>query len=59
MVAGASAVQVGTATFVQPTALITIIDELAAYCAENSVAHISDIVGSVVSDGVARFEAEP
>ena len=48
MLAGASAVQVGTATFIQPAALMTITDDLARFCAHREIAHVSDLVGGVV-----------
>jgi dihydroorotate dehydrogenase (NAD+) catalytic subunit len=59
LLAGAAAVQVGTATFVQPTALIPIIGELTEYCAANGFDRISDVTGAVVVDCAARFVAEP
>ena len=48
MIAGASAVQVGTANFYDPGAAVRIVDGLEAYCAENGLENISEIVGSVV-----------
>jgi dihydroorotate dehydrogenase (NAD+) catalytic subunit len=47
MIAGASAVQVGTATFVKPGAASAIVDGLEAYCAEQNLADISTIIGSL------------
>jgi dihydroorotate dehydrogenase (NAD+) catalytic subunit len=57
MLAGAAAVQVGTATFVQPTAMIDILDDLNTYCKANGVQRLADIVGSVIDDGFEPFEA--
>jgi dihydroorotate dehydrogenase (NAD+) catalytic subunit len=48
MLAGATAVQVGTATFVQPTAMMTIIDGLEAFCVRREIARVSDLTGGVV-----------
>jgi dihydroorotate dehydrogenase (NAD+) catalytic subunit len=50
MLAGASAVQVGTASFLDPGAMQKIIDGLAAYCREMGVAHIRDLTGQVKLD---------
>jgi dihydroorotate dehydrogenase (NAD+) catalytic subunit len=45
LMAGASAVQVGTATFADPTAPISVIEGLAAYVRAQGLASIRDIVG--------------
>ena len=45
--AGASATQVGTATFRNPSIMLSIIDNLKKYCRENNINNISDIVGLV------------
>lgn len=45
MMAGASAIQVGTATFIHPTALLTVIDEIVAFCARRGFARATDLVG--------------
>ncbi|GIW12703.1 MAG: dihydroorotate dehydrogenase [Tepidiforma sp.] len=45
LMAGATAVQVGTATFANPRALLDIVEGLEAWCAANGVARIADIVG--------------
>jgi dihydroorotate dehydrogenase (NAD+) catalytic subunit len=47
LVAGASAVQVGTANFVNPRATIDIIDALESYCKEKSINRIGELVGSL------------
>jgi len=47
MMAGASAVQVGTAIFNDPYAPIKIIDGLEQYCIDNNIDNISQIVGTV------------
>ena len=47
MVAGASAVQVGTANFVNPNAGVEIAEGLRAYCDERGIARIASLVGSL------------
>lgn len=47
MVAGASAVQVGTANFVNPRATMEIIDGMRHYLCENRIKNIQDIVGTL------------
>ncbi len=46
LIAGARAVQVGTATFVNPRASLDIIEGLRRYCVENDVARIEDLIGT-------------
>jgi dihydroorotate dehydrogenase (NAD+) catalytic subunit len=50
IIAGASAVQVGTANFYDPSASMKIVDGLAEYCQRNNLKSINDLVGSVVVD---------
>ncbi len=47
IMAGATAVQVGTATFVRPTAMPDIIDGLEHYCADEHLDTIADVRGLV------------
>ncbi|RKQ29280.1 dihydroorotate dehydrogenase [Oceanobacillus halophilus] len=47
MLAGATAVQVGTASFVNPYAMIQIIEEIQAYMTQHNIADIRDIIGKV------------
>ncbi len=47
MLAGAAAVQVGTATFVRPTTMLTVIDGLAAFCRRKGLARVADLTGAV------------
>lgn len=47
LIAGARAVQVGTATFAQPGATLAILEGIDAYLNENGIADISEIVGSL------------
>ena len=48
MLAGASAVQVGTATFIQPAAMISIIEGLEAFCVRREISRVADLTGGVV-----------
>jgi dihydroorotate dehydrogenase (NAD+) catalytic subunit len=48
MLAGAAAVQVGTATFLQPAAMISIIDGVAQFCLKREIACVTDLVGGVL-----------
>jgi dihydroorotate dehydrogenase (NAD+) catalytic subunit len=48
LMAGATAVQVGTATFADPLAPVKVIQGLAAYARENSLASIRDIIGAAL-----------
>jgi len=48
LMAGASAVQVGTATFADPTAPITMIEGLASYVRSNGLASIRDVIGAAL-----------
>jgi len=63
LIAGATAVQVGTATFINPLAMPRIIDELAAWLARHGYSSVKDVIGSVIDDeqkaGVVFMEAAP
>jgi dihydroorotate dehydrogenase (NAD+) catalytic subunit len=54
LMAGASAVQVGTAIFADPTLPERLIDELAAYCAERGLASFRELVGVALPKGRDR-----
>jgi len=47
MLAGASAVAVGTASFVDPRAAVRVIDGIAEYCREHGVARVADLTGAL------------
>lgn len=47
LIVGARAVQVGTANFVDPNAMATIIDDLALFCREQGIADINDLIGTL------------
>ena len=50
IIAGASAVQIGTANFYDPAASMKIVDGLANYCQQNGLTSINELIGSVVVD---------
>lgn len=47
LIAGARAVQVGTANFVDPAAMITVIDGIEEFCIKESVNDINEVIGSL------------
>lgn len=47
MLAGARAIQVGTANFIDPTVTMKIIDYMTDYCERHGVSDINDIVGMI------------
>lgn len=49
ILAGATAVQVGTASFVQPTAMLDILEEIKQYMMQYGIADIQSLVGQVVT----------
>ena len=51
MLAGASAIQVGTANFVRPGAAVEIIDGIALYCRQKGFASVREIIGKLESGG--------
>ncbi|WP_366654839.1 dihydroorotate dehydrogenase [Fodinicurvata sp. EGI_FJ10296] len=61
IVAGCSAIQVGTATFVHPTAMITVLEGLEAFCRERGLARLMDIRGAVgaVGETAGDLPAQP
>ena len=63
LIAGASAVQVGTATFINPTAMVTIISDLERLLQREGIASVREIVGTVIdgeqAEGVVFMEAAP
>lgn len=54
MLAGASAVGIGYAAFRNPTALITIIDDLEAWCNERGIKSVRELIGAVKDDDMER-----
>ncbi len=49
MLAGSSAIQVGTANFIDPQISIKIIDEIEDYCKLHGVTDVSDLIGGLIS----------
>lgn len=47
LLAGATAVAVGTANFVDPTSAIRVLDGIIEYCNEQGVSRVSDLVGAL------------
>lgn len=48
MIAGASAVQLGTVNFIDPNAAMTILDDLRKFCIQQGVEKISSVTGSYI-----------
>jgi dihydroorotate dehydrogenase (NAD+) catalytic subunit len=47
LLVGATAVQVGTANYLNPLAAVEVVDGLAAYCARHGVARVADLRGAL------------
>lgn len=47
MLAGATAIQVGTANFINPSSMISIIDGLNQWCSSHNITNISELTGSL------------
>jgi dihydroorotate dehydrogenase (NAD+) catalytic subunit len=50
ILAGASAVQVGTASYFDPVATETLVEDLAAYCRERRIERVSELTGGLITD---------
>lgn len=50
MLAGATAVQIGTSNFVDPTVSLKVIEGIAAYCERHGFHHASELVGALETD---------
>ncbi|HYH11053.1 MAG TPA: hypothetical protein VD789_01770, partial [Thermomicrobiales bacterium] len=57
--AGASAIQVGTAAFARPSVLMELVDGIPAWLAERGHSRLSEIVGSANPRYLARQHREP
>ena len=55
MIAGASAVQVGTANFIDPMASVNIVRDLENFCLEQGIADINELIGSLELPGPGGF----
>ncbi len=47
LLAGATAVGVGTATFLDPRATLRVLDELVAWCDGHGVDHVAELTGTL------------
>ncbi|CAN0340626.1 unnamed protein product, partial [Phaeothamnion confervicola] len=54
LLAGACAIQVGTATFADPRAPARVLAELSKWCADRRIASLDDLVGAAHRGGLAR-----
>jgi dihydroorotate dehydrogenase (NAD+) catalytic subunit len=63
LIAGASAVQVGTATFINPPIMVNMVEGLESYLQSQGLHSVKQLIGSVVdqeaSDGLVFMEAAP
>ncbi|MSS72365.1 MAG: dihydroorotate dehydrogenase [Candidatus Latescibacteria bacterium] len=50
LIVGASAVQVGTATFIHPTCALEVAEGIEAYCREAGVSRVQEIVGTLKAE---------
>jgi len=48
MLAGATAVQIGTASYWDPCATEKIVEELQAYCVEHNIQELSEVTGGLI-----------
>ncbi|WP_392565565.1 dihydroorotate dehydrogenase [Utexia brackfieldae] len=59
LLAGASAVQVGTMNFIEPAIMTQLIDDLARFCQQNGIKQISELTGAIIDDQFPALEALP
>lgn len=63
LIAGATAIQVGTATFINPNAMVTLLADLESFLQKQNIQNISDLIGSVrdedAADEVVFMETTP
>src|SRR5207302_6340605 len=50
MLAGAAAVEIGTASYFDPVATETLVEELTTYCREHRIERLSDLIGGLLTD---------
>jgi len=50
MLAGASAVQIGTANFIDPTISVKVAEGIADYCQHNNFRNVSELTGALITD---------
>jgi len=56
LMAGATAVQVGTANFLSPNAMLRVLDEMIDYCNRKGIARVSDLTGSMRRHEPLKFD---
>jgi dihydroorotate dehydrogenase (NAD+) catalytic subunit len=56
--AGADAVQVGTATFADPRTPRRVLEQVARWCTDHDVAKVTALVGAVAANAEAEEDAE-
>ncbi|WP_114285953.1 dihydroorotate dehydrogenase [Candidatus Halocynthiibacter alkanivorans] len=63
LIAGATAVQVGTATFINPTTMVTLISNLERFLESQNISNVRELIGTVrdndAADSVVFMEAAP
>ncbi|MAZ93278.1 MAG: dihydroorotate dehydrogenase [Bacteroidales bacterium] len=50
MLAGSSAIQVGTANYIDPQICEKIVDEIEQYCSINGITKVTDLIGGLITD---------
>jgi len=58
MLAGCTAVQIGTANFVSPTAMPRAIEGMRAFCERHGIARIADLIGAMKQHDVINLQEE-
>ena len=63
LIAGASAVQIGTASFIDPLVMVRLIEELDAFLAAEGLSSVAGLIGSIrdeeAAEGIVFMEAAP
>ena len=52
LIAGARAIEVGTANFVNPMAMMEIVEGIGKYCLEKGISHLDELIGSLKTDRI-------
>jgi dihydroorotate dehydrogenase (NAD+) catalytic subunit len=55
LLAGATAVQVGTANFLSPNTMLTMIDDLASFCEKRGISRLSELIGAMRPHAAIEF----
>ncbi|HZL58127.1 MAG TPA: dihydroorotate dehydrogenase [Stellaceae bacterium] len=58
LLAGARAVQIGTATFVHPNSLINVLDGLERFCGKRGFGRVGDLTGALIRGGADETDVE-